>query len=300
MLEAGLIISRFAHYLATTVLFGVALFPWYGLRNSGAGPWRLSAPSARLVAITAVASTATTWMWLAFTTASMNEDLRAVFDPSAQVQVLQMTSFGHLWTLRLILSAALVVLGTARFQQGGLGSLLVLLTSAALLATLAGTGHTQEDEGLGAVLHSAADATHLLAAGAWLGGLVFLLVVLRSSEPDADLILRRFSGMGYVAVALLIATGLVNSWFLVGSISRLITTSYGQLLTLKLGLFLAMLGLAAANRFWLLPALARHDDRQPQYRTRLRYHVLGEQALGSLVLIIVSVLGTLEPAMSLG
>lgn len=300
MLEAGLIISRFAHYLATTVLFGVALFPWYSRTSSGAEAWPHTTWMRRLVLIAAATSLVTAWMWLAFTTASMNEDLRAVFDPSAQLQVLQMTGFGHLWTLRLIVSAALLVLSTARSNQTGVGGLPVLLASAALLATLAGTGHTQENEGLGAVLHSAADAVHLLAAGAWLGGLVFLLVVLRSPAPDTDLVLQRFSGMGYIAVALLLATGLVNSWLLVGSISGLITTTYGQLLTLKLCLFLAMLGLAAANRFWLLPALERHDDRKGQYWTRLHYHVVGEQALGSLVLLIVSIIGTIEPAMSPG
>jgi len=36
--------------------------------------------------------------------------------------------------------------------------------------------------------------------------------------------------MGYVAVATLIASGLVNSWFLVGSVSGLLETLYGQIL----------------------------------------------------------------------
>jgi hypothetical protein len=43
---------------------------------------------------------------------------------------------------------------------------------------------------------------------------------------DANVIaaLVRFSGMGYLAVAILIGSGLINAWMLVGSPERLITT----------------------------------------------------------------------------
>ena len=79
----------------------------------------------------------------------------------------------------------------------------------------------------------ASDAAHLLAAGAWLGGLLplgFVLLVSRGAmEParpmDLDPALLRFSGMGYVAVATLLGTGFVNSWFLVGAVSNLWTTA---------------------------------------------------------------------------
>ena len=66
-----------------------------------------------------------------------------------------------------------------------------------------------------------------------------------------------FSGIGSGLVAVLVATGLINSWFVIGlaGLPRLWTSPYGQLLTLKLVLFLAMVGLAAANRFHLTPRL---------------------------------------------
>jgi putative copper resistance protein D len=107
----------------------------------------------------------------------------------------------------------------------------------------------------------------------------------------------RFSGMGYAAVALLIGTGLVNSWYLVPSIWQLPGTLYGQLLIVKLGLFVAMLMLAAMNRFWLVSRL-RAGDGSAQTKTtllRLRRHVIGEQLLGVLIIALVSVLGTLSP-----
>ena len=147
---------------------------------------------------------------------------------------------------------------------------------------------------------------HLLAAGAWLGGLVPLGFILLDyargvgeRTVDVERILLRFSSMGYVAVATLIVSGLVNSWFLVGSVSNLLKTPYGQILLGKLTLFTAMLALAAANRFWLVPRMIeiRDDSGAPAvWLGRLRHHVVGEQFLGLLVLLAVSILGTMRPA----
>jgi|GEM_PF-3131061 len=105
--------------------------------------------------------------------------------------------------------------------------------------------------------------------------------------------------MGYVAVATLIASGLVNTWFLVGSVSNLLTTVYGRMLITKLLLFGGMLALAAINRFWLVPSMikARAEDLNDCafWTGRLRAHVLSEQLLGLAVLLIVSVLGPSDP-----
>ena len=182
-------------------------------------------------------------------------------------------------------------------------ALLTVLT-AVLLASLAGVGHTQVHEGVTAIVHVTADAVHLLAAGAWLGRLLppgMVVVSSRAkqlSDDDAVLVLSRFSGMAYLAVAALVASGLINGWFLVGSLSALIGTTYGELLLLKLGLFGLMLCLAASNRFWLVPALAKAAtiSQSDLALARLRRNTLAEQILGVLVVGIVSLLGTLSPA----
>jgi copper resistance protein D len=54
--------------------------------------------------------------------------------------------------------------------------------------------------------------------------------------------------MGYVAVAVLIASGLINSWFLVGSFAALLGTLYGRLLLVKLSLFFGIF-----LECWFLP-----------------------------------------------
>jgi putative copper resistance protein D len=68
----------------------------------------------------------------------------------------------------------------------------------------------------------------------------------------------------------------------------------------KLAFFAAMLALAAANRFWLVPqmiaARAGASGEPSVWLGRLRYHVLGEQLLGLMILLAVSILGTMWPA----
>jgi copper resistance protein D len=151
----------------------------------------------------------------------------------------------------------------------------------------------------------AADGAHWLAAGAWLGGLLQLahLVGLATRFPSlvhtayATAALVRFSGMGYTAVAVLIGTGLINSWFLVGRVAHLATLPYGQVLSAKLCLFAGMLVLAAPNRFRLVATLTTAKESQPpDILRRLHRNVLGEQVLAILIVLIVGFLGTMQPS----
>jgi len=106
--------------------------------------------------------------------------------------------------------------------------------------------------------------------------------------------------MGYVAVATIVGSGLLNAWLLVGSFANLITTPYGQLFIVKLCLFGGMLALASLNRFWLVPSLIRDNKLRGSAAGlfKLRGHILGEQALCLLIILIVSVIGTMEPAIN--
>jgi putative copper resistance protein D len=74
----------------------------------------------------------------------------------------------------------------------------------------------------------------------------------------------------------------------------------GQLLLAKLVLFAGMLALAVSNRYWIVPSLTKAAADDPNASTawtaRLRYHVIGEHFLGLIVLLIVSILGTMRPA----
>jgi copper resistance protein D len=247
-------------------------------------------------------------LWFVFSVANMSGTMAGIADQEMLWTVVNETTFGSVWMARMVLAVIPTVIAARPFRKATAGrDLITACLAAVLLASLAGTGHAQIEEGWIGLVHVGADAAHLLAAGAWLGGLVPLGFILlnysiRGGEPivDVDRILLRFSSMGYVAVATLVASGLINSWFLVGSVSSLLTTLYGQILLAKAAFFAAMLALAAANRFWLVPRMietrAGRSGEPAVWLARLRYHVLGEQFLGLMVLLAVSVLGTMRPA----
>src|SRR5262245_17876792 len=287
-------------------LFGLALFPLYSYPARGNAPLaqlsRWLRASIWCLAFLALAS-ALAWGW--FTIVAMTGAMPAVGADSL-LTVLRETSFGQVWVARLALVVGLLTLIRRRSNEQR-PDWTIMLLAALLLVSLALVGHTNTSDGVLWVVHIGADCAHLLAAGAWFGGLLalaYLLVIARrcpSAEHTAraTATLARFSGMGYAAVAALIASGLVNAWVLVGSPRNLITTPYGQLLLVKLCLFAGMLALAAQNRFRLVPRLQRWKQASMPAEAPLRVvrrNVLIEQTLGVLIVLIVAWLGTLPPA----
>jgi putative copper resistance protein D len=306
MIDLGLVVARLLHYVAVTTLAGVSFFPLYAY--AFAEPKELSRRRQTVVLAAGAIALLGGLLWFVFSVANMSGAWADVADHEVLWTVLNETSFGGVWLARMLLAGLILGVTAVRpFWMGMAGrDLITVFLAAVLLGSLAGTGHAQIEEGWTKVVHVASDAVHLLAAGAWLGGLVPLGFILLDyargvgeRTVDVERILLRFSSMGYVAVATLIVSGLVNSWFLVGSVSNLLKTPYGQILLGKLTLFAAMLALAAANRFWLVPRMIeiRDDSGAPAvWLGRLRHHVVGEQFLGLLVLLAVSVLGTMRPA----
>lgn len=178
-------------------------------------------------------------------------------------------------------------------------------------ASLAWMGHGAATQGLLGLIHLGSDVLHALAAGVWIGalaGFLGLLAAASSATPAARRALHGalhgFAGVGSALVAVLILTGLINSWVLIGPdrLSSLWTTPYGRLLGLKLIAFIGMLGLAAANRFRHTPALGRvlTADASPSPALRdLRRSVAIEAALSLAILALVAVFGTLAPPAAL-
>ncbi|WP_245509291.1 copper homeostasis membrane protein CopD [Bradyrhizobium zhanjiangense] len=306
MLEAGLVGARFVHLACVIISFGAALFPLYSCLSADSSE-RLGRQLNPILITAALGALLSGLAWFGLTVANMSGELADAVDRDTLASVLWDTDFGHVWAVR----APLMILLVAAIQLPGVSHLnrrtiaIVTFLAAILLVSLAGIGHTQVNEGTSARIHVTSDVAHLLAAGAWLGGLLPLSLFLASNQkvrvPNRGVVrvLSRFSGMGYAAVAILLASGSINSWFLVGSLSHLISTTYGQLLLVKSGLFVLMVLLAAANRFWLVPAMAQSPtaNGSESMLAKLRGHVLGEQVVGLVVVGVVSVLGTLDPAM---
>jgi putative copper export protein/mono/diheme cytochrome c family protein len=221
------------------------------------------------------------------------------------------TQFGTVLLIRLAVAVVMAIALAPLRVALSLPLQRALLAAAAFAAAggfgaLAWTGHAVTTPG---ILHLAADAAHLLAAGVWLGGLLVLGVLFAMARRRADSgsigavaeATRRFSLIGIACVGTLLATGIVNSWFLVGSIPALVGTEYGHLLLIKLALFALMVGLAAINRFRLTPRLRILSNGRIATAVaalrRLRRNTIAEAVLGSLILGIVSVLGAVPPGL---
>lgn len=203
-------------------------------------------------------------------------------------QVLIGTRFGTMWLARLGLAAALAAL----LPWPGLRWLHLALAGS-FMALLALVGHAGATPGPAGAFDIVFDAVHLLAAAAWLGGLPGLALLLASVRQPKALAARaaaRFSALGIASVGALLLTGIINSWNLLSGPADLITTAYGRLLALKIGLFALMLAIAAVNRFHLTPLLAGL-----QARRALSRNSLAETGLGLGVLLLVGALGTMQP-----
>jgi putative copper resistance protein D len=94
-------------------------------------------------------------------------------------------------------------------------------------------------------------------------------------------------------VGALLLSGLVNTWYLAGSVPELVGTSYGRLLLVKIALFVAMVALAATNRMRLAPRIVARDAAALRSLTR---NATIETALGLAVVAIVGALGVMIPA----
>jgi copper resistance protein D len=297
-----IVISRFTHFAALAVLFGGALFRLCVEPRRGDQPeqWpRMVDVAAAAVALLSALG------WLVGVAATMAGGWGELLAADAVAAVLVETRFGRLWIGRLALAAAILglVLMTRRRTQPW--EVAVLLLSAVLTASLVAVGHGSVGAGLLGPIHVVGDALHLLCACAWLGGLCGLGIVLHSAgrrhdDASRDLVrdaLPRFSRLGYLAVGLLLVTGVLNAIVLVPRPDSFITTAYGQVLLVKIGLVAVMIAIAIRNRFVLAPAIlaARASDGSEEETASLFRSVAVEQAVGALVLATVAILGTLHP-----
>jgi copper transport protein len=133
---------------------------------------------------------------------------------------------------------------------------------------------------------------HLLAVGAWIGGLAWLLAGLRGRErPEQLASAVRFSKLAAPLLGLVAVTGLSRALHLAGGWQGLLDSGYGRFLDLKVALFLGLVALGAMNRYRVLPALAGGARRLDA----LRRNVRGEVVLAVCILAVTAVLSQLPP-----
>lgn len=282
-------LARFTLFAGLVLLIGAWAFVPLVAAPVGAATDALRARRDRLLRAGWWLAVAATLVGLVAQTAvAAGLPLHQALRPRLLVELLS-TRYGLVGAARLaLLAVAAVAWRPRRVERARRLSALLAL---ALAATPGLAGHAGALRPM--ALHVAVDAVHVAAAAVWLGGLVLLLRALRAA-PAAALV-RRFSGVARAAVAVLVVTGVARSVMEVGALSALLTTGYGITLLVKLGVFVPLLALAAANRFWVQPRLDEATGTDDAGR-RLRRTVGGEVVLGVVVLAVTAVLVNLPPA----
>lgn len=148
---------------------------------------------------------------------------------------------------------------------------------------------------------------HILAAVTWIGGMLFLVLVvvpwLRANQGvDAGAFLRdtgrRFRTVGWICFAILIVTGSFNLWmrgvhFADFGNPAWLSSPFGRAVTLKLAVFMLVLVVSATHDFVLGPRATRYM-RDPRSALAQRYRrkasLLGRaNALLGLLLVAIAV-----------
>ncbi|MGH6794149.1 MAG: CopD family protein, partial [Methylocella sp.] len=109
----------------------------------------------------------------------------------------------------------------------------------------------------------------------------------------AAVVLRRFSQLATVAMGVLLVTGVLLTWYLVGNFPGMIGTEYGRLLLLKLSLLGGVLFIAGGLQRHLLPMveIKPSDSIILSYARRVKL----ETVLALLIVVVASDMASLAP-----
>lgn len=278
--------ARFALMIDLALLMGLPLF-WWVMDMAG---------RKGVIALLATGGMALSMLWLLASAATMTGTPITSPDwPTAWI-LLTMTPIGPVLAVR---GAALLATLLATLLPRG--DRWALAPAALAAGTLAWAGHAGATEDMAGSLHRIGDVAHIWAASGWIGALAVLLCTVAHLRPGSDTrsvatMLARFSLMGTVIVATLLLSGAINAIMIVGlaQLPALLASRYGLLLGVKLLLFGLMLGLAAANRWWLTPALEAGVTPRRMI-AHLRLSLLAESSAAIAILVLVAWLGTLDP-----
>ena len=157
------------------------------------------------------------------------------------------------------------------------------LCFAALAVTVSGaTGHS-------AALHPVwampAKALHLLAASAWMGGLLWLIALSSRRRSDGESNgandslglmpeAQRVSAIALAAVILVALSGVAQTFLFLSSPLDVVRSSYGAVVLLKVAGLAALIAFGAHHRFRVLPTLVADPANPRRFARTLRLEVL--------------------------
>jgi copper transport protein len=166
---------------------------------------------------------------------------------------------GRLEAARVIIAVlALWAVALARNAKFG------LFLGAACVVVSGAIGHP-------AAIHPAlsvpSKVVHLVAGAIWLGGLIWLVTVIRREDADFPAEARRVSATALVCVIAILLSGVLQTALFLNTPGDLIHSGYGRLALIKMAGLAVLIGLGAFNRFLLLPAVEDSSIRPALSRT---------------------------------
>ena len=204
------------------------------------------------------------------------------------------TTWGRMWQLQLLSGIlAMVAFWIARARREARISWRFAAATALFCAIIpALSGHSAGVDRFH-VLAVGADALHVISAGAWLGTLGALVVVVRAAVKRgvvaSDVLpgaVVAFSPLALLSAGTLVGTGLFATWLHVGSLGGLFGSTYGRILLVKVALVGIAAGLGAYNWRRVTPRLGSPEGAKAFMSSTAR----SEIAMGLFVLLLTAVL----------
>ncbi len=136
---------------------------------------------------------------------------------------------------------------------------------------------------------------HVLAAGAWVGALLPVILIMRDMSrqitEQQTRAVRNFSIVGHFVVTIAVLSGLINALLIRDRLLPLFAGPYDMTLAIKIALVAAMIAIAIVNRYVIVPRISA-SGRETAILSIL---TTVEFALAVSVLIIVNILSTMNP-----
>jgi copper transport protein len=216
------------------------------------------------------------------------------FDPTLLLRLVTSSTFGLFWLLReLILLLALRLawyLKSFQFRTPRTSAVLEWVNLAlgwTLLTTMALSSHAAALTTPLVTWAVIADWLHLLAAAFWVGGMMVIAVLylpILTSRSIAErsrsllLVLPSYTPWAIAGVMIMAITGPFSATVQLNSWQQLLTTLYGQVLTIKILLVGLLLISSAFHVFFLRPRLKRAYNKYSRIATRSQRYLNSSEA----------------------
>ena len=235
-----------------------------------------------LTSKTALVGAATSFLMVVSVAGNLGGDITSVVEPvMLQLAIESKSGVGYLTAF-----TGFIIMSVVSRLRGHVNRVGLLGSSAVILLSFSISGHSQ----LGGFLSQLLLVIHLFGIAFWLGALMpFRWMCLQPDPDNLCIVAHRFGAVAVGYVGLLLSAGIGYAYLLLGDITLMFTTPYGNTLFVKIVLVVALLSLAALNKFKLVPLL---ESRQAHAVRQFERSILFEIAIALIILTASSLLTT--------